>query len=354
MNLRVAVLGGGNGSHAAVVDMVGRGFDVRWWRRDPRSFVEGGAIQYSGVLGEGVANARLATADLGEALGGADLVVVPLPSTSHDVLMPRLVRHLAAGQVVALTPGTFGSWIGARLRPDVVFMETGTLPYLARLVGSARVEVPVVASRLPVGSIPGVGIAAGRAHEVFREAYPTAVRLTSGLDAALANWGPVIHPPLIVHNLGAIESLGSRFDIHAEGTSPGVKHTILRLDEERVALRNSLGIPGGHWEIRHHYDRSPLGMYPPEGHDRLVASNLWRESVSVEHRYVQEDVLRGLVLNASLARLAHVPAVTAEALLTLLGGVLHLDPFAIGLSASSLGITSVKALLGTAREGFRD
>ena len=38
--MKIAVLGGGNGSYAAVADAVEAGHDVRWWRRDMASFSE--------------------------------------------------------------------------------------------------------------------------------------------------------------------------------------------------------------------------------------------------------------------------------------------------------------------------
>ena len=336
--MRVAVLGGGNGSHAAVVEMVQRGFDVAWWRRAGATFPPGGRVEFDGVLGRGTVTPSLATHDLALAVAGADLVLAPLPAPAQPEVLDTLAPVLDAGQVVAFLPGTFATWLGARRRPDVVFLETGTLPYLARVTAPGTVGIPVTAARLPTGSLPGRGPDADRAHERFRAAYPSAVRVTDGLDAALTNWGPVIHPPLVVHNLGAIETLGDRFDIHSEGTSPAVRRSILALDEERIALRRTLGMPPEHWPISTHYERSPLGMYPPDAHDRLVASNLWRESLDLGHRYVHEDVLCGLVLNASLGRNAGVEMPVSEAMLTLVGRALGVDPFAVGRSAASLGL----------------
>lgn len=352
MTITITVLGGGNGSHAAVAHLCQAGHDVRWWRRDVRGFADpSGRITYSGDLGDGVAQPSLATDDLAAAVTGSDLVVAPLPATVQDDLVPLLAEVLQPGQIVAFTPGTFVTWIGAALRPDVVWMEAGTLPYLARITTPGHVAIPVVASRLPVGAIPGEGAEADRAHAIFAAAYPMAVRLTDGFDAALTNWGPVIHPPLLVHNLGAISSLGDRFDIHSEGSAPVVKRTTAALDEERMALRQKLGIAGEHWPLSTHYERSPLGMYPPDGHDKLVASNLWRESISLDHRYLHEDVLLGLVLNASIGRMAGHAMPVTEAVLTLLGVALQLDPFKAGRTLEKLGIEDLAAARATAHHG---
>lgn len=348
---RVAVLGGGNGAHAAVVDLTLKGFGVAWWRRARASFPPDGVIRHSGILGDGEIRAMLTTDDLATALDGAALVLVPLPATAQPDVLDRLAPLLRAEQTVAFTPGTFGTWLGATRRPDVTFLETGTLPYLARLTGPAEVGIPVVATRLPVGSIPGEGARADRAHDLFARVYQAAVRLRDGLDGALTNWGPVLHPPLVLQNLGAVESLGERFDIHAEGTSPAVVRTILAVDAERVGLRTALGIPGEHWPISTHYDQSPLGMYGEEAKERVVASGLWREHVHLRHRYVTEDVYGGLTLSTSFGRLAGYPMPVSEALLRVAAVALGRDPFTVGRTAWAIGVNELDAVIAAARTG---
>lgn len=80
-------------------------------------------------------------ADLAQALEGAQLVVIPLPSTTHLALAAEVAPLLRDGQVVFLPPGTFGSYVFAKTMHDcgnpaeVAFAETGTLPYLVRKHG---------------------------------------------------------------------------------------------------------------------------------------------------------------------------------------------------------------------------
>lgn len=346
----VTVLGGGNGSCAAVVDLGLAGHEVRWWRRSG-IFPPGGRVDYTGTFGTGTVAPALATADLADAVGGADLVVAPVPAHVQPAVLHALAPVLAPGQAVAFTPGTLGTWLGASGRPDVAFLETGTLPYLTRRTGPAQISIPVAASRLPVGSIPGAGVLADDAHARFAAAYPTAVRMADGLDAALTNWGPVIHPPLIVHNLGAIESLGERFDIHDEGTSPATLRTTRALDAERIALRRCLGFGDPHWPLADYHAGADTSMYPPDAKARLLVSDLWRESVDLAHRYVQEDVRCGLVLAVGLARLAGVPAPVGEAILALLGAALDEDLHASGRTPAALGIEDLTTFTHTARHG---
>lgn len=339
--MRVTVIGGGNGSHAAVVDQVLRDHEVVWYRRAGRPLPT--ELRYRGMLGDGTARPARTTHDLADAVSDADLVLVPVPATATTDLVDAMAPVLPAGSAVAFLPGTFATLQGSRRRDDVAFLETGTLPYLTRVVDGV-VDIPVVSANLPTGSLPAAGGLADRGHDLFAQAYPTAVRLEDGLDAALANWGPVIHPPLIVHNLGAIENLADDFDIHAEGTSPTVRRIQTALDVERLALRRVLGYHGYGWPLADYYAGSTSSMYPPDAKQRLQASNLWRESVAMDHRYVTEDITLGLVLLESVARAAAVETPTISAVLDLMSTALGRDLRASGRTLASLGIDALEEL----------
>lgn len=332
----VTVLGGGNGAHAAVADLTLRGHEVRWWRRSAE-FPNSGRMLYRDT-GETVEiTPALVTHDLARAVHGSDLVLAPVPAPAQLDLLTRLSGELDGGQAVAFTPGTMGSRLGAQLRPDVAFLETGTLPYLARVIAPGKVSAPVHACRLPVGSYPSAGPLADAGHAAFATAYPAAVRVSSGLDAALCNWGPIIHPPLIVHNMGALLSGEGDFDVHAEGTSAATLAVTDALDAERIALRLGLGIAGPHWPLEDYYAGRDNSYYPPDARDRLVGSGLWLEPVDLQHRYVTEDVRCGLVLNVALAHRVGVSAPVGTAIVTLLGIALGEDLLATGRTPESIG-----------------
>lgn len=346
----VTVIGGGNGSHAAVVDQVRRGHDVTWYRRPGRRLPT--EIRHRGVFGEGTARPARTTHDLAKAVSAAELVLVPVPATATTELLDEMATSLAPGATVAFLPGTFSTLLGARLRDDVAFLETGTLPYLTRVV-DGLVDIPILSANLPTGSQPAVGDLADRGHARFAQAYPSTVRLEDGLDAATSNWGPVIHPPLIVHNLGAIENLADDFDIHAEGTSQTVRRTQTALDDERLAVRAALGYDGYGWPLADYYAGSETSMYPPDAKQRLQASNLWRESVAMDHRYVTEDITLGLVLLESLALAAKVDTPIISSILDLMGAALGRDLRASGRTLAALGVDSLDDLVAELRPGTR-
>jgi len=328
--MKVAVLGGGHGCYAAAADLAEAGHEVRLWRRDGaalRPVVEAGGIVLVDERGRREVAIAMATADLGAALAGAELIVVPSPAIAQADIARAMAPHLRSGQVVFLPPGTFGSFVMARIvreqasRAEVAWAETGTLPYLARKLGAREVRVTIRAVRLPTGVYP-----ARRAEEalaLIARAYPSVHGCGDALSGALMNAGPVIHPPLMVMNAAPLQHF-DRWDIHAEGTQPAVRDVTDRLDLERIAVREALGYAAPHYPLADHYanDRWMYG----DAHKKLVDSGDWREHIDLHtHRYVTEDTELGLAFLASVARWCGVDAPIAHGLLAVTGGFLGRD-----------------------------
>ena len=342
--MEIAVLGGGNGSIAAAVDLTEQGHSVRLWRRDPDVVAAMGPItvrDHAGV--RTVAPARI-TADLAEAVRGAALIVCPAPATAQADIAARLAPLLVDGQVVFLPPGTFGTYVMARAQAEAgnaaetAFAEAGTLPYLTRKHGADTIAITTRASRLPTGIFPRVRSA--HALGVIRAAYPSVEDAGDGLSGALMNAGPVIHPPLILMNAGPIEHF-EHWDIHNEGTQPSIRRVTDALDGERMATREALGYGAPHFPLIEHYTTDQW-MYGNLAHDKLTESGDWRERlILTEHRYMREDVAMGLAFLVSVAEWAGVPCPVARGLLALGGTICGEDFLRTGRTLRSLGLSGL-------------
>jgi opine dehydrogenase len=328
--MKIAILGGGHGAYAAAADLSEAGHRVALWRRDATALLpllEHGTIVLMDADGAREIPIELATADIGAALDGAELIVIPTPATAqHDIAL-AMAPHLVDGQVVFLPPGTFGSYVMAQTvratgnGAQVLWTETGTLPYLARKHGEREVNVSARAVRLPTGVYPSRS--AIRAIDVVRRAYPSVHACGGALSGALMNAGPVIHPPLMVMNAAPLQHF-ERWDIHAEGTQPAVRAVTDALDHERIAVREALGLAAPHYPLADHY-ASDRWMYG-DAHRQLVKSGDWREHIDLHtHRYIVEDTELGLAFLASVARWAGVDAPIAHGLLAIVGGFLGRD-----------------------------
>ena len=328
--MKIAILGGGHGCYAAAADLSESGHEVRLWRRDAvalQPVVDAGSIVLKDANGAREVPIALATPDIGAALRGAELIVIPSPALAQADIARAMAPHLVSGQVVFLPPGTFGSIVMSRIvraagnRADVLWAETGTLPYLARKHGTREVNVTIRAVRLPTGVYPARH--ARQAIDVIRHAYPSVHACGDALSGALMNAGPIIHPPLMVMNAAPLQHFET-WDIHTEGTQPAVRAVTDRLDLERIAVREALGYGAPHYPLSDHY-RNDQWMYG-DAHRQLQKSGDWREHIDLHtHRYITEDTELGLAFLASVARWAGVDAPIAQGLLAITGGFLGRD-----------------------------
>jgi len=362
--LRIAVLGGGNGSFAAAGDFALQGHEVRLWRRDldmvAAQRAAGSRILLKDSTGRHNVHLALVTTAIAEAVREAELILCPVPAFAQTDIARQLAPHLRDGQVVFLPPATLGSMIfaiaarDAGTRAKVSFAETGTLPWLARKHGPFEVAITIRAKRLPVGVFPLRNAEHGLA--VISRAFPGVIEpCGDALSGALMNAGPIIHPPLIVMNAGPIEHF-ERWDIHKEGTQAAIRRVTDALDAERIAVREGMGYGGPHFPLAHHYaSEGEQWMYGRGSHGRLTDSGDWRERIILgEHRYMREDLRLGLSLLVSAAELAGVATPLAKAFLAIGGAICGEDFMQHGRTLASLGLGGLgcSELQTLLRDGF--
>jgi len=195
--MKLAVLGGGNGSFAAAADLADQGHEVRLWRRDAASVnalkENGQAVVLKDHKGERSVALHLVTEDIGDAIADVQLIVCPTPANAQQDIALKLAPHLTDGQVVFLPPGSLGSYLMAKIvheagnHSELCFAEAGTLPYLTRKQGEQVVAITTRASRLPTGVFPLQR--KDFALNIIRQAYPSVEDAEDALSGALMNAG---------------------------------------------------------------------------------------------------------------------------------------------------------------------
>src|SRR5471030_1433412 len=105
--MRIAVLGGGHGAYAAAADLSEKGHELRLWRRDAAAFapvLESRAIRIRDIDGVRTIPIANPTTDIGVAVRGAQLVVIPSPASAQPDIARAIAPHLENNQVVFLPP----------------------------------------------------------------------------------------------------------------------------------------------------------------------------------------------------------------------------------------------------------
>jgi opine dehydrogenase len=309
--MRVAILGAGGVGLATAALLRTKDHDPIIWSPSGKrtaALRRGAPIVASGAL-SGEYPAAVATS-CGEAVAGADAVLVAVPGFAHRPVIDAAAPHLRPGQTVIVSSHISFSalYLAKQLAARGVALPIvawGTTAVMARSTGPAAVHVLAVRSRFDVATLPAAsadeGLAVCRA--LFGDRF---VPRDDLLAIALSNLNPQNHLAQVLCNWTRIER-GEDW-ANWDGYTPAVARYIEALDAERLAIAASFGVAVR--TVHQHFHLSFGVPEAPLGEMIAVIAGRDRESrgpASMETRYVLEDVPYGLVPTTVLARVAGVP-----------------------------------------------
>ena len=357
----VAVLGGGNGGHAVAANLSLAGFKVNFFELPQfadsfEKVLRTKEIQIQGVSVDGVAKLSLATTDIQQAIKNAEVIFVITPAFGHKPMAEVCAPFVQDGQIIVLMPGSGGSlefvniFKQRKVRREVTFGETCTLPYGARLKGPGHVSVLINAIILPTGVFPSK-----KTEEVIpklRQFYPMITPAKDVLEAAINNPNPIVHPVATLLSAARIEHSKGEFYLYAEGMTPSVARTYESLNQERLSICKVLGYKLYHWdnlEFKNYnlgeteeecrYRILNTSMDAAFGKDGIYAGIKMKGPEHLKDRYVTEDVPYGMVLFSTLGDLLGVPTPTHDAVIQLASVINRTDYWKIGRGMKQLGLS---------------
>jgi opine dehydrogenase len=346
----VAVIGAGNVGCALAADLALRGVEVRLFNRSPGRLTairDAGGITVTGKT-EGLAAPALLTGSLEEAVDGAAVVAVTVPTASLPAYAAALAQATSDEQLIWLNPGHSGGalYLAAELaragrRGERTICQLTTASHSSRLTGPATVRI-FLRARASLAALPASHLQA--CHERLDALLPGQFgRAESVLEADLANLNAILHPPGMVCNAGWIEATAGKFGFYAEGSGPAVARVMDAIDAERLALARALGVRAVPFtELFHQLgfttaERAPAGgAYHAIRHSELIRPI--QSPPTLDHRYLHEDVGWGLVPWMHLAAAAGSPAPTITALTHLAGVINGIDYSRQGLTLERMGL----------------
>lgn len=360
--MKAAILGAGAGGAAAVAELTLAGHDVSWWNRSAHTlapFRQLGGVAYEGVLGTGIARVSTITADLNEAVEGADVAVVVLPTFSHAAVARSLaLAGWPAGRPVVLNPGHTGGALEfaqayrAAGGDAPTIAEFSTLTHIARKYRPDGVTVTGRARQVRVAALPRGASALEAACRLF----PCARAAGDVLATGLCNTNLILHPPGAILAAAWVEATQGDFTFYVDAMTPGVARVTKQLDDERLAVAAAFGhaLPNLVDEMR------LIGTVdsPASGRDDFAAAISGGEANkrikgpdSLEHRYYREDFGHGLLPFLELAAIAAVDTPVARSLLTVAQALTGIDYRKSGRTAQAMGIAGLSrdALLKAVR-----
>ena len=309
--MRVAVLGAGNGGVAAAFDFAQHGHEVSLYAAPEYgdnvvAVAEAGGITAKGDL-EGFAAIRYSGHDAGEAMAGAELVLVVGPAYATEPLAADAAPHLTDGMAVLICPASSAGAIAFKRAAGLaledarcVVGETSTLPYAVRVTGPGVINVFLkLSTGVYLAGLPRAGT--DRLYELVADVWPAVEKAESVMQTTLQNGNPVIHPAVTLLNAGLLERTGGDFLFYEEGVTESVGRLIEAVDLERQAIARALGVTvlsepaigvKQGYMLEENYS---TGYSTAPGFLGIGAQP------QLDHRYLTEDVGYGLVFLSDLA-----------------------------------------------------
>jgi opine dehydrogenase len=338
----ICIIGAGHGGSAIAGDMTLAGhrcrlFEFPEYAANIKPIRQQGGIQVTGIARTGFARVELATTNLTEAVEGADLIMVATVALAHERVACEITPLLDDGQVIILWPGSGGTlafrkvWDELGFDRRVYLAEGVTFPYCCRrlegpgTVNIHRLDGPnMLLAALPATDTPAV-------LQALEGTYANAVKpAVSILEPALYNVNIIVHPVGALLNMGRIEYTQGEFYMYKEGITPSVKKVIYAMDAERSALFTALGYkPYTYDQVFHDCFYMTV--------DEFAATSS-QGPLSMQDRYVTEDIPMGTTLTASLGRKAGVPTPTYDCMIHLASVVNETDYYTTGRNLENLGL----------------
>lgn len=346
---RFAIIGAGNGGQSFAGHLSLLGFPVSLWdieKEKVEALQRCGSITLSGAV-EGKVEIPRITGDICEAVRGANIIMVVIPTVYQRATAVTMAPALTDGQVIVLNPGATGGALEVRntlkeagIKASVVVAETDTLLYACRSPRAGEAIIYGIKEHVDVAALPGSESA--KVVALLNAALPQFKPVPGVLFTSLKNTNAMMHPGPTLLNTGRIECKAS-FEYYSEGLTPSIARVVEKLDAERVAIGRALG-----FEIAsiHDFYRTSYGVDGPNLYEQVQKVRAYegiKGPTSLNTRYLFEDIPTGLVPLSCLGKALGVKTPTMDAVVELGNSLLARDFRSEGRTLERLGLAGMTA-----------
>jgi opine dehydrogenase len=344
---KVAVIGAGNGGLAVAGHFALRGHEVRLMDVNPAALepiAQAGLIHMTGKI-SGAAEVQSVTAEAGEAVRGADLIMIVVPGPAHGAVAEALAPHVTERHTLVLHPGGAGGAfeflatfqrVGVKSLPLIAEVES--FMYGSKIVSPGHVQIGTVKLHDRIAALPASDTP--RVHRLLQDDYPQFVPAKSVLQTSLNHMNAMLHVAGMVMNAGWIETTQGGFEFYRDGLSPTVARIIEGVDSERMNVSRALGADATSlrdW-IRETYHVEGPSLFETLQTLNATVYKTSKAPESLGSRYLSEDVPTGIVPIAALGEAAGTALPLARSLIQLSSAIHQTDHWRTGRTLEKMGL----------------
>lgn len=357
----VTIIGAGPCGCAFAADLASRGKDVMLYahpdHRGGTTMIEnnGGWLNADGEI-SGRYQIKT-TSDLFLAIRHSFFLVTTVPSYGQDTILTLLSQFDLRKHTLVINVGNF-FYLSARQKVNAhCILETDISPYAVRITGDT-VFVKGCKKSLAIWAEPPttqverldpqaeLGLRR-QVESIFSQKLNWCTNL---LEVGLNNVNPVVHCPAALMNAGWIEATKGDFYFYAQGMSPSVSRVTEKLDLERLAIAHAYGLeitPITTYMNQNYSNPRQYADYHDFASGSVVHNKTKSSPSSLNHRYLLEDILYGLVPWYELGTKVGLASPTIRALIEMAQIVSGFDYFENGrtLKAAGLGDATKEQVL---------
>ncbi|UQX55062.1 NAD/NADP octopine/nopaline dehydrogenase family protein [Cytobacillus pseudoceanisediminis] len=342
-----AIIGAGNTGQAIAGYLSLQGEEVKLYSRDSR---KAELISRKGLTLKGVYSGKVhlkASVDLKEVIDEAEFIIISTTAFGHRPIFNQLKPLIKANQTIVIFPGYWGAVeckeiLGEEFeKKNITIAETSAMPFVSKADYNGNVSINKVKKNVQIGSISHS--ANTPISKKFLKTFPQLTPTKNVFETSINNTNVIIHTPIAIFNASRIDA-SEEFQFYPQGASQKTVSYIEKIDEERLRIAKIL-------EIETQDTLTLLNEFYESDYSSLykALSGLFPKGsgpVSLDHRYLIEDIPYGLVPISELGKLAGVKTPYTDAIIQTASLLMERDFRKEGVDFKGLTREDVQALRG--------
>lgn len=341
--LKFTIIGAGAGGQSMAAVLKKEGYSVRLHDINSKrveKLNELGKLRITGAI-EAEEMPDVITTNFGVAMEGADIIMIITTTDAHADVANEISPYLKDGQIILLNPGhvcgalEVSNVIKEKSEAKVIIGETGDLLYACRVMEEGHIFHSGLKSTAKVATFPASDV--HQLLEVLQPIFPIFVAAENVLYTGLAGGGAMLHPIPSLMNVNRIDS-DEGFDYYMEGITPSIAKLIEVADEERLNICKTLDIemPSLVKNLQNVYGLTQEKLYELLQNNKAYIGV--KPPANLEHRFIVEDIVSGLVPFSSLGKLIGVLTPVIDSFIEIGSVICGRDFYQEGRTVEKLGL----------------